>query len=81
MENMVTTKAVWEVHAGLIPGQPMKEFFRRFIYTSADYERDQQVPPNEMTLFTASMYAAHDYAKSLTDPRRVNWVYINWIWT
>ncbi len=40
-----------------------------------------QVPPTEMTLFTASMYAALDYAKSLTDPRRVNWVYVNWIWT
>lgn len=77
---MPIAKATWEVQAGLIPGQPMEEFSRQFVYTDADYEKDRQVPPDEMTQFTASMYAAMDYAKSLTDPRRVNWVSVNWIW-
>ena len=73
-------KAIFEVHAGVIPGQPMPEYTRRWGYTSTDYQHDRSVPEGEDTIFTTRLKEAHAYAMSITSPAYVNWVNVHWIW-
>lgn len=79
MERLV---ASWEVFAGVIPAQIMTEYSKRWLYTSSDYETDiaNANDGKQENRFTEMMKEAHDYALSLTDPRRVNWVRTDFLW-
>lgn len=79
-DNVKSLAATWEVRAGLIPGTPMQEYTRRFHYTSDDKAADKKKTPTEITLFTAQMFVAHQYAQGLTNPGNINWVEITFIW-
>ncbi len=73
-------RGAWEVQAGILPGTPMPELTKCFAYTSEDYEADLEKGPEEMTTFTALMVKAHAYSQELTNPQRLNWVRVDWIW-
>lgn len=66
------TKAILEVRAGILPGEPMPELTRRWPLTAADVQ-DQDV-------YLSTMGHAMIYAQSLMDPARVNWVAHEWTW-
>ena len=67
---VVGARSAWEVTAGLLPGQPDQQFTKRFFLTSAD--------PDEK--FAELHKQAIEYAESLIDPSRLNWVRVDWIW-
>lgn len=73
-------KAIIEVYAGVIPGQPMAEFTKRWDYDSDDFEQDKKTPPDQPTIFSKRVQEAHDYAMGLSNPAYVNWVRVEWIW-
>ena len=77
---MQAAKALFEVHAGIIPGIPMPEYTKRWCYTSDDYGKDKTVPKDEPTIFSQRLQEAHDYAMGLSNPGYVNWVRVDWTW-
>lgn len=84
----VRARCCWEVVAGLIPGQPMPEFTRRWTITGEYWEKINAMSDEEFfkefpegkSNFQKFQIEAQEYARSLTDPRRVNWVRVDWIW-
>lgn len=78
---MVSARAAWEVTAGIIPGKPMQEFTRAWALLSDDwYGPDGRPSDAGIAEFTRLQNVATEYARSLTDPSRLNWVRIDWIW-
>jgi hypothetical protein len=77
---LVAAKAIIEVEAGVIPGEPIESFTKRWGYTSEDYELDKKTPPDQPTIFSKRLQEAHDYAMGLSNPAYVNWVRVDWIW-
>jgi hypothetical protein len=81
-------RLAFEVCAGLIPGQPMPEYTRRWVITSENWHQENamtdaefaQAHPDGKSTFATFRDEAHEYAKSLTDPRAVNWVRVDWIY-
>ena len=73
-------KALWSVYAGVIPDIPMPEHTRTWNYTSADYEADCVLPEEQTPKFIQLRSEAQEYADSLSDPRRLNWVRLEWTW-
>jgi hypothetical protein len=66
-------RCYWVVEAGIIPGDPEPQFTKRFGVTQAEYER-----PGDITV--SRMVEALEYARSLHEPQRLNWVNLQWIW-
>jgi hypothetical protein len=60
----------FEVVSGLIPGQPVAEWTRQWHLASDATPEEMQQAQDE----------AHAYARHLTDPSRLNWVQLTWIW-
>ena len=79
---MIAMKCLWEVRAGMIPGEPMQEFTRRWSHTLA--ELNAPPGPGETTAFTKTMFEVYAYAselQSLSASGRVpNWVTMEYIW-
>jgi hypothetical protein len=73
-------KAIFQVNAGIIPGQPMAEHARRWSYNSDEYEQDQMTAQDQPTIFSKRLEEAHDYAKGLSNPAYLNWVTVDWLW-
>ena len=74
--------AAWEVVAGVIPGQTMPEYTKRFYYSSRDKEEDYQHRKEiaYQPLFMKQMACAMAYHQQLSDPAIVNWVRLDFIW-
>lgn len=75
-------KASWEVFAGILPGEPMPEYTKRWYYTSEDYQQDCKnaddgKPYNQ---FSEKMREAIEYSKQAMNPARVNWVRVDFLW-
>jgi hypothetical protein len=77
---MLAAKALFEVRAGVIPGESIPEYTKQWGYTSDDYEADKIVPQEQPTVFSRRLQEAHDYAMGLSNPAYVNWVRVDWIW-
>lgn len=77
---MIALKALIDVFAGVIPGEPLPEYTKQWRYTSADYEADQKTPADQPTIFSKYLDESHDYAKGLSNPAYVNWVRVTWNW-
>jgi hypothetical protein len=60
----VAARLIIEVQAGILVGEPMPEYSRRWTWTSVDHDRLE----------------AGEYAASLENPRTLNWVRRDWIW-
>jgi hypothetical protein len=78
---MKSVSCGWTVDAGVIPERPMPEYRKNFYYTSEMRERDaklgKDVDTNE---FTELLKQVHEYAMGISDPNRVNWVRVDWVW-
>ena len=76
---MNALKATWTVTAGILIDKPIDEYSKRYTYTSKmqSEDRDGKYTPGH---FDRIKDEAHDYARSLTDPRLLNWVDITFIW-
>jgi len=81
---MPVTKLIIEVMAGIIPGQPMDEHTQRWTWTSDDEAQlrkgnhEQMKWANLRYVFMAGQ--SREYAASLENPQRFNWVRRDWIW-
>jgi hypothetical protein len=78
----------WTVTAGVIPGVPMPEHTRRWLLTSEQFYKENDMSPEEFkttfpdgqSTFLKYKSEAQLYADSLQDPRYINWVNVNWLW-
>lgn len=68
----MTLKCSIIVVAGVLPGKPDEAFTRRWDFTQQDMDN----PPTYIDRTGAAM----NYAMSLQNPERVNWVGLEWIW-
>lgn len=66
----------WQVDAGILPGHPMPEYSRRFAVDTDEWEA--VADPTE--LLDETTMEALNYARSLADPTRVNWVSSEFVW-
>ncbi len=75
-------RCAWEVTAGLIPGEPMPEYTRRWGLTASQwYAPDEDGPSHQgVALYNACLVAAVEYARYLMNPGSLNWVKVEWIW-
>lgn len=69
---MKSAKLILEVHAGIIPGEPMSEYARQWSL-SAEEVQDAEA-------YGAAVGAASYYALTLQQPQIVNWVRFEWIY-
>ena len=74
---MNALKAQWVVTAGLIPGQPMDEYEKAFVYTSQMYEEDRH---NPVMAYYELLNKAHYDAKEISNPGMVNCVNVSFVW-
>jgi hypothetical protein len=74
--------AAWEIRAGVIPGQPIPEYTKQFLYTSADKETDGDHAKEigYQPLFMKQMACASSYHQQMSDPRINNWAELTFIW-
>lgn len=73
-------KAQWIVQAGVIPLEAMAEYTRSWSYTSDELESDRETSQDQPTIFSKRDTEAHEYARSITDPARINWVRVTFMW-
>jgi len=69
---MNSLKCSIHVWAGIIPGEPDSRFTRTWNFTQEDLDN----PPNYIDRTGAAM----NYAMSLQNPKKVNWVKLEWVW-
>lgn len=71
-DEMESLKCSVQVIAGVIPEEPMPEFTREWHFTKKDMDN----PPTYIDKTGSAM----NYAMSLQNPERFNWVRLDWIW-
>lgn len=82
--KLVSAKLIIEVVAGVLPGTPMKEHTRRWGWTSEDQAALADAC-HELHFAAQEKYCriageSREYAASLEDPHRFNWVQRVWLW-
>lgn len=85
-----TARVMLEVQAGLVPGQPMDEFTKRWAIDSETWRASQgsEADPHfkvedarEAQDKIEQMYGhAQEHARNLWNPGRVNWVRLDWVY-
>jgi hypothetical protein len=81
-ENMVALKAAWEIRAGVIPGQAMPEYTKRFVYTSQDDATDREhfKDPAYQTIYNLRQMEAYSYHWQMSNRNLNNWTELVFIW-
>lgn len=69
-----------EVVAGLVPGKPDPEFTKRFVVTAEEWALTSAGDGHQVQNPESPWGQAREYAESLVNPSRVNWVRIEWVW-
>jgi len=77
---MVACKLLIEVQAGVIVGEPIPEYSRRWSWSSEDQAKLEAEDKEAFHKYVRIAGESREYAASLEDPRRVNWVRRDWIW-
>jgi hypothetical protein len=77
---MESAKLIIEVVAGLVPGTPMPEYTRRWGWSGADQEALNKGDKEAEEKYIRIAGESREYAASLEDPRRLNWVRRDWLW-
>jgi hypothetical protein len=77
---MVACKLLIEVQAGVIVGEPIPEYSRRWSWSSEDQAKLEAEDKEALYKYVRIAGESREYAASLEDPRRVNWVRRDWIW-
>jgi len=67
-----TLKCSVVISAGVIIGEPMPKYTRQWGFSNKDLE--------DKWLYIDKTGAAMNYAMSLQNPQKVNWVKFEWIW-
>ncbi len=82
MPEIKSLRAVWEVRAGVIPGQAMPEYTKRFPYTSDDYEEDGKHAKDFSyhPIFMKRMAEATSYHQQMSNPQTLNWAELVFLW-
>jgi hypothetical protein len=70
----VAARCIWEVTAGLIPGQPDHTFTRRFVLTEPEWTEKGQ------DAYDSVRAQALEYRDELEDHNILNWVRLDWVW-
>lgn len=80
-------KACFEVTAGIVPGTAMPEHTRRWLLTSETFHSEMEMSDadfkavrNGVSTFVEYRDAAYEYARTLVNPKALNWVRVDWIW-
>lgn len=75
-------KASWEVRAGIIPGQPIPEFTKRWHYTSKQHHEDETInnKPTDHAVFSKMRAEALDYYLQVSMPNLNNWAELTFVW-
>ncbi len=79
-EGSEPLKCAIQVFAGLVPGTPEPEFTRSWYWTGKDQEALAAGDEAARTKWIAIAGESREYAASIEDPRRLNWVRREWIW-
>ena len=69
----MSAKVIIEVVAGLLPGTPEPEFTRRWFISADEWENDSHA-------VIRAYGESREYAASLENPARLNWVRRDWLW-
>jgi len=69
---MEPLKCSVQVTAGIFLGEPIHELTRAWYFTQEDLDK----PP----IYIDKTGAAMNYAMSLQNPQKANWVHFEWIW-
>jgi len=81
---ILRAKAFFTVTAGIIPGTVDPQYTKHWGYTDLDFEDDvkamEKDPERRTSKFIERMDAAYFYARSITNPRAVNWVHVEFVW-
>lgn len=74
-------KASWTVRAGVIPGTPDPKFTKVWTYTSEDSEKDAEICDlHDIAIFSQKRAAAADYYQQVSNPKRMNWATLEFLW-
>jgi hypothetical protein len=81
-------RVIIQVDAGLMPGEPEEKFSRRWVITTAEWERalredaisDEAHAQHAALLLMFRAAQADEYARLVRDPARFNWVRTEWTW-
>lgn len=74
--------AAWEVRAGVIPGSPMPQYSKQFLYTSEDVDKDAEHANDfaYQTIFNQRQFQAMSYHLQMSSPSLNNWADLTFIW-
>lgn len=78
--GIVSDKLIIEVTAGMVPGQPMGEYTRRWNWSSQDQDRLLRDDEAAINKYIRIAGESREYAASLENPNNLNWVRRDWIW-
>jgi hypothetical protein len=76
-------KARWDVQAGVVPGFAREDLTRRWYYSSAECEEDENGgarSPAYHSIFAKRRAEAMDYYLIVSMPQRNNWATITFVW-
>lgn len=73
-------RLIIEVVAGIVPGTPRDEYTRRWAWTDAQHDRLEAGDAGANREWLQMCGESREYAASLENPSRVNWVRRDWLW-
>lgn len=77
---MIATKLMIEVVAGVLPCTPMAEHTRRWFWTSDDQAALERGEAQAEEKWIRIAGESREYAATLENPRKLNWVRRDWLW-
>lgn len=77
----MSVKAIVEVQAGVIPGQPEEQYDKRWVITSQEWDTAMREGTQGTTLAEFAGRAQGYSMMLMLQPDRVNWVRTEWMWT
>lgn len=77
---MEAAKLIIEVMAGVIPGEAMPEYTKRWGWTSKNQEALEAGDAEAKALYIQIAGESREYAASLENPALINWVRRDWLW-
>lgn len=75
-EQIKSAKVLIEVQAGIVPGTPMPEYTKRWAITSEQWAGETAQAREDIVRIYGE---SREYAATLEDPRKLNWVRRDWL--
>lgn len=77
---MNALRCMVQVTAGLIVGEPMREYSKQWSFGSETYRKMKDGDQEAGQLWDRLMKESREYTEALENPGLVNWVIRSWIW-